>query len=94
MTDAQYDPETRRTLFVLRNARHDFEKNHQEVHGPYISSIIYQANDIDRAYEDAIWAGMKELQKPAKDPLTGLVTAYLTEPCGGNVLTLTEQYAP
>ena len=94
LTDKDYDANDRRSLFVLHSARHDFEKKHQEEHGPYISSIIYQAKNVERAYEDAIWAGMKELQAPAKDSLTGLLTGYLTEPCGGNVLTLTEQYAP
>lgn len=94
MADKDYDSAERRSLFVLHNARHDFEKEHLAKHGPYISSIIYQAKDVDRAWEDALWAGMKELQAPEKDPLTGLKTAYLSEPCGGNVLALTEPYAP
>jgi catechol 2,3-dioxygenase-like lactoylglutathione lyase family enzyme len=94
MSDADYDRNERRSLFVLHNPRYDFEKAHMAEHGPYISSIIYQAKDIRRAWEDALWAGMGELQPPAKDPLTGLQTAYLREPCGGNVLTLTEPYAP
>lgn len=94
MSDRDYDPVERRTLFILQNARQDFEKSHLEAHGPYISSIIYQARDVQRAYEDALWAGMKEVQAPALDPLTGLNTAYLAEPCGGNVIMLTERYAP
>jgi catechol 2,3-dioxygenase-like lactoylglutathione lyase family enzyme len=94
MTDKDYDNVERRSLFVLHNARHDFEKDHLARHGPYISSIIYQAKDVKRAWDDALWAGMKELQAPQKDPLTGLQTAYLREPCGGNVLALTEPYAP
>jgi catechol 2,3-dioxygenase-like lactoylglutathione lyase family enzyme len=94
LADKEYDNVERRSLFVLHNARHDFEKAHLAEHGPYISSIIYQAKDVDRAFEDAIWAGMKQLQAPGKDPLTGLKTAYLREPCGDNVLTITEQYAP
>ena len=94
MTDKEYDNVERRSLFVLHNARHDFEKEHLDKHGPYISSIIYQAKDVNRAWEDALWAGMKELSAPEKDPLTGLETAYLREPCGGNVLALTEPYAP
>jgi catechol 2,3-dioxygenase-like lactoylglutathione lyase family enzyme len=94
LTDKNYDADSRRSLFVLHSARHDFEKKHQAEHGPYISSIIYQAKNIDRAFDDAIWAGMKEIQKPAKDPCTGIVTAFLQEPCGGNMLTLTEPYVP
>lgn len=94
LSDQDYDAEGRRSLFVLHDARHDFEKTHQREHGPYISSIIYQAKDVDRAFDDAVWAGMKEVQKPRTDALTGIVTGYLREPCGGNILTLTEQYAP
>ena len=94
LTDKDYDADSRRSLFVLHSARHEFEKRHQEEHGPYISSILYQAKNVERAFEDAVWAGMEEVQKPAKDPCTGLVTAFLREPCGGNMLTLTEQYAP
>jgi hypothetical protein len=55
---------------------------------------MYQAKDVGRAWEDALWAGMKELHEPEKDSMTGLLTARLAEPCGGNVITLTEQYAP
>jgi len=94
MSDGDYDRNDRRSLFVLHNARYDFEKSHAAEHGPYISSIIYQAKDVKRAWDDALWAGMVELQAPKKDSLTGLHTAYLREPCGGNVLTLTEPYAP
>jgi hypothetical protein len=37
---------------------------------------------------------MKPLLEPHIDPLTGLQTAYLAEPCGNNVIMLTEHYAP
>ncbi len=94
MSDKDYDPTERRSLFILQNARQDFEKTHMTEHGPYISAIIYQAKNVERAYEDAEWAGMVPLQKPERDPLTGLITAYLREPCGGNVIMLTENYAP
>lgn len=94
MTDKDYDPRSRRSLFFLQNARTEFQKSHKAEHGLYISEIIYQAKDIERAWEDALWAGMQELQAPHTDPLTGLSTAYLREPCGGNVIMLTERYAP
>ena len=94
MSDKDYDPVSRRSLFILQNARHDFEKEHMAKHGPYISSIIYQAKDVARAYDDALWAGMVDLQKPSIDPLTGLMTAFVREPCGGNAIMLTERYAP
>ena len=94
LTDGHYDNVERPSLFVLHDARHDFEKAHLEEHGPYISSIIYQAKDVKRAWEDALWAGMQELKAPETDSVTGLLTGHLREPCGGNVLTLTERYAP
>ncbi|MEH6581299.1 MAG: VOC family protein [Halioglobus sp.] len=94
MSDKDYDPVGRRSLFILQNARHDFEKDHMAKHGPYISAIIYQAKDVTRAYDDALWAGMIDLQAPGIDPLTGLMTAYVREPCGGNAIMLTERYAP
>lgn len=94
MVDKNYDPVARRNLFILQNARHEFEKEHEAEHGPYISAVIYQAKDVHKAYEDALWAGMGELQAPQVDPLTNLLTAYLREPCGGNVLMLTEHFAP
>jgi len=94
MSDKDYDPVSRRSLFILQNARHDFEQAHMAEHGPYICAVIYQAVDVQRAWEDALWAGMVELQAPTSDPLTGLLTAYLLEPCGGNAIMLTEHYAP
>lgn len=94
MTDKNYDPASRRSLFILQNARTEWQKDHQSQHGPYINAIIYQAKDVQRAYEDALWAGMKDLQAPEIDSLTGLLTAYVIEPCGGNALMLTEHFAP
>jgi catechol 2,3-dioxygenase-like lactoylglutathione lyase family enzyme len=94
LTDKDYDPQTRNTVFILQNARLDFEKAHMAEHGPYINAIVYQARHVQRAFEDALWAGMKELQAPEIDPLTGALTAYLREPCGGNVLMLREQFKP
>ena len=94
LTDKDHDPETRNTVFILQSARQDFEKAHIAEHGPYISAIVYQAQDLQRAFEDALWAGMKELRAPHIDALTGATTAYLREPCGGNVLMLTEQFKP
>ena len=94
MSDRKFDPVGRRTLFVLQNARHDFEKSKADAHGAHIASILYQAKDVQRAWEDALWAGMKPLMEPHVDTLTGLLTAYLSEPCGNNVIMLTEHYAP
>jgi catechol 2,3-dioxygenase-like lactoylglutathione lyase family enzyme len=92
MTDKDYDPVERNTVFVLQNAREDFEVAHQAEHGPYISAIVYQAANVQRAFDDASWAGMKPLKAPEIDPVTGALTGYLQEPCGDNVILLREPY--
>ena len=48
---------------------------------------------MTRAWEDAIWAGMKAVREPEVDDLTGAVTAYLAEPCGNNTIMLRERFA-
>ncbi len=93
MVDKNYDPVERCNLFVLQNARTDDQKVRFDARGAFISEIIYQAKDVQRAWDDALWAGMEPLQEPAIDPLTGILTAYLLEPCGGNTLMLTEHFA-
>ena len=57
--------------------------------GPYISAILYEAKDIERAFADGEWAGMEAIAAPAEDPLTGLKTAKLREP-SGNLVELRE----
>ena len=93
MTDKAYDPQERNSVFILQGARQDFEKEHREEHGPYISSIVYQAQDLQRAWDDALWAGMEALHEPAVDEVTGALTGYLREPCGGNSIMLRERFA-
>ena len=93
MTDKAYDPQERNSVFILQGARHAFEKQHREAHGPYISSIVYQAQDLQRAWDDALWAGMEALHEPAVDEVTGALTGYLREPCGGNSIMLRERFA-
>lgn len=94
MADKNYDPIKRPNLFVLQKARTEDQKERYAKRGAYISEIIYQANDVQRAWDDALWAGMEAIQAPAIDPVTGLLTGYLKEPCGGNALQLTEVFAP
>lgn len=94
LTDRDYDPQGRRTLFFLHTARHEFEQQLLADHGPQISALVYQAKDIERAWEDALWAGMQALMPLHVCSLTGLKMGYLQEPCGGNTIMLTEHYAP
>ena len=93
MIDKDWDPVERNTVFILQQARHDFERHHQAKHGPYISSIVYQAENVQRAWDDALWAGMEALKEPQMDETTGVLTAYLREPCGGNSIMLRERLA-
>ncbi|MDH3638765.1 MAG: glyoxalase, partial [Gammaproteobacteria bacterium] len=89
-----YDPETRNTLFILQNARTDDQKVRHAERGAYISEIVYQAKDLQRAWDDALWAGMEAIAEPAEDSLTGAQTGYLREPCGGNAIELREVFRP
>jgi catechol 2,3-dioxygenase-like lactoylglutathione lyase family enzyme len=93
MTDKDYDPKERNTLFVFSNARTEEDKAGYQRHGPHISAILYQARDVQRAYEDGLWAGMESISAPEVDPLTGALTAQLREPCG-NAITLREAFVP
>ena len=72
LTDRDYDPQGRRTLFFLHTARHEFEQKLLAEHGPQISALVYQAKDIERAWEDALWAGMKSLMPLHVCSLTGI----------------------
>lgn len=94
LADKNYDAETRNNIFILQNARTQDQRDRFAQRGPYISEIVYQAKDVQRAWDDAIWAGMKELQAPEVDELTGALTGYLLEPCGGNTIMLRERFIP
>jgi catechol 2,3-dioxygenase-like lactoylglutathione lyase family enzyme len=91
--DRFYDPETHNSILVLKNAATDYEKHCLEKHGPHISSLIYQAENIERAHEDALWAGLEEISPIANDPITGARIAQFREPVG-NGITLREKFAP
>ncbi|KPJ81336.1 MAG: glyoxalase [Gammaproteobacteria bacterium SG8_30] len=93
LSDRLYDPERRNTVFVLSQARTAAEKDGVAQHGPHIASILYQAQDVKRAWDDALWAGMQAIAEPAKDPVTGALTGYLREPVG-NMITLRERFQP
>jgi len=92
MSDKDFKSDTRRSLFILQNARTTDQKTRFDKRGPYISEIVYQAKDVKRAWEDALWAGFEALEEPSVDPLTGLLTGYLLEPCGKNTIMLCEHF--
>ena len=90
MSDKDYDPKERNTVFVLTTTRNQEDRKTFESHGPFISRVIYQAHDVQQAYKDALWAGMAALSgEPKVDPLTGALTARLREP-SGNIIELRE----
>ena len=89
----------RKRYQALRRKQRD--PRFKKVMGRFVAANLLTTNiDGIRPHEkpvpidDALWAGMQELQAPVTDPVTGLLTAYLREPCGGNVIMLTEHYAP
>jgi uncharacterized glyoxalase superfamily protein PhnB len=82
LVDKHYDARERNTLMVLCTARTEEEKASLASTGPYVSAILYEAKDLDRAFEDAAWAGMEEVSSPAPDEWTGVRMARLREPSG------------
>ncbi len=93
LSDKYYAPKKRNSLFILQNARTEAEVEHQKEHGAYISHIVYSAHDIDRAFDDAKWAGFEVVSEPLMDELTGAVTANLKD-CYGNQLMVRERFTP
>jgi catechol 2,3-dioxygenase-like lactoylglutathione lyase family enzyme len=92
LVDCAYDAEERNTVMVLSTARTEEEQAVMADKGPYISAILYEAKDIEKAFEDATWAGMEAVQAPAEDELTGWRLARLREP-SGNLIYLREAVA-
>ena len=86
LSDAHYDASTRNTLMMLTTANTDRQRAAVDRHGPHISALVYQAKDVQKAYDDAVWAGMKPVEPPATDPLTGALTARLVEPSGNDIV--------
>jgi len=87
LVDKYHDAQERNTLMVLSTARSDEEKAILSVKGPFITSIMYEAKDLDQAFGDATWAGMEVVNEPAPDATTGLRCARLREP-SGNLIDL------
>ena len=72
---------------VLSAPRNDEERAALADTGPYISTLIYEAKNLDQAFGDAEWAGMQVVSAPAEDEMTGVRTALLREP-SGNLIEL------
>jgi len=89
LVDKYYDAGERNTVMFLSDASTDEEKASLEKTGPYISAILYEALDLDRAVKDAEWAGMEVVSGIGTDELSGARMARLREP-SGNLIHLRE----
>jgi predicted enzyme related to lactoylglutathione lyase len=92
LVDNAYDAQERNTVMVLSSALTEEEQAIMADKGPYISAILYEAKDIDKAFEDATWAGMSAVQAPTDDDSTGWRLARLREP-SGNLIYLRQTVA-
>lgn len=87
LVDKYYDPQKRNTIMVLSTPRNAEEEKVLAATGPYISTIIYEAKNLEQAFGDAEWAGMEAVSQPAKDSAGGVRSAFLREP-SGNLIEL------
>jgi 4-hydroxyphenylpyruvate dioxygenase-like putative hemolysin len=93
LSDGHFDAKDRNTVMVLATPRSSEERATLDRTGPYISAIVYQALDVEQAFEDAVAAGMTALEQPSEDPLMRALTARLREPSGNEIL-LREPFSP
>lgn len=89
LVDKYHDAGERNTVMILSDASTDEEKASLAKTGPYISAILYEALDLDRAVEDAEWAGMEVVSGIGTDENNGVRMARLREP-SGNLIHLRE----
>lgn len=90
LADKTYDG--RQCVSVLATPNTDAEFALMDRHGPVISSILYQAADLDGAWSDAVLAGFEEISAPAFDDRIGARTGYVREPAG-SIVQIREQLA-
>lgn len=79
----------RQCVNVLATPSTDAERRMMDRHGPVISSVLYQAADVDGAWAAAVSAGFGEISAPARDGRIGVRTGYLREP-SGNIVQVRE----
>ncbi len=87
MADRTY--RVRQCVNVLATPNTDAERRMMDRHGPVISSVLYQAADVDSAWVAAVAAGFGEISAPAPDDRIGVRTGYLREP-SGNIVQVRE----
>jgi len=79
----------RQCVNVLATPSTDAERRMMDRHGPVISSVLYQAADVDSAWAAAVAAGFGEISAPERDDRIGVRTGYLREP-SGNIVQVRE----
>ncbi len=89
---ADHTYEGRQCVNVLATPSTEAEHGLMERHGPVISTVLYQAGDVDAAWRDAVAAGFGEVAAPAHDDRIGARTGYLREP-SGNLVQVRERLA-
>lgn len=90
LADRTYDG--RRCVNVLATPRTEAELAMMDEHGPVISSVLYQAADVDQAWADGVAAGFEPVSAPVGDDRIGAKTGYLREP-SGNIVQIREPLA-
>jgi 4-hydroxyphenylpyruvate dioxygenase-like putative hemolysin len=88
LADSTYDG--RQCVSAFATPSIDAEHALMDRHGPCISSVLYQAGDLDMAFTDAINAGFGEISAPAFDNRIGCRTGYVREPAG-NIVQIRER---
>ena len=88
---ADYSYESRQCVNVLATPSLEAEHELMDHHGPVISSVLYQAVDVDQAFADAVAAGFEEVSAPTHDARIGCATGYLREP-SGNLVQVRERF--
>lgn len=90
VADDTYDE--RQCVTALATPSIDAEQALMDRHGPCISTILYQAHDLDSAWRDALSAGFEEVAAPQHDSRIGARTGYVREP-SGNLVQIREPLA-
>jgi len=82
----------RQCVTVLATPATGAERILMDRHGPCISTILYQAADVEQAWRDAVAAGFEEVSAPTHDARIGGATGYVREP-SGNLVQIRERLA-
>jgi 4-hydroxyphenylpyruvate dioxygenase-like putative hemolysin len=77
--------ESRECVNVLATPNHDAEHELVDQHGPCISTALYQATDVQGAFDDALACGFEPVSAPRFDEFSGALACIIREPSGNLV---------